>query len=51
MIRGKMMSYFVDCVAKGVEPVKNQTIDSVADTMKTVFAEEKSVVSGKAVKI
>ena len=45
------LKYFVDCVAKGVEPVKYQTIDSVADTMKTVFAEEKSVATGKAVKV
>ena len=45
------LKYFVGCVAKGVEPVKYQTIDSVSDTMKIVFAEEKSVASGKAVKI
>ena len=38
-------------VAKGVEPVRYQTLDSIADTMKIVFAEEKSVASGRAVKI
>ena len=45
------LRYFVDCVGKGVEPVKYQTIDSIADTMRIVFAEAKSVASGKAVKI
>jgi len=45
------LAYFVDCVRKGVRPVKYQTIDSVADTMKIVFAEEKSAKTRKAVKV
>jgi len=45
------LAYFVDCVRKGVKPEKYQTVDSVADTMKIVFAEEKSATSGKTVKI
>ena len=45
------LAYFVDCVRKGVKPEKYQTLASVADTMKIVFAEEKSVKSRKAVKI
>ena len=43
------LAYFVNCVAKGVQPDKYQTIDSVEDTMKMVFAEEKSVRTRKAV--
>ena len=43
--------YFVNCVAKGVKPEKYQTIDSVATTMKLVFAEEKSVKLGRTVKM
>ena len=45
------LAYFVDCVRKGVKPVKYQTIDSVADTMKIVFAEEKSAKTRKLVKV
>jgi len=45
------LAYFVDCVCKGVPPTKYQTLESVADTMKIVFAEEKSVQSRKAVKV
>ena len=45
------LDYFVGCVRKGVKPDKYQTVDSIADTMKIVFAEEKSVATGKAVKI
>jgi predicted dehydrogenase len=45
------LKYFVDCVSKGVKPEKYQTLDSVDDTMQIVFAEMKSVVSGKAVKV
>ena len=45
------LAYFVDCVRKGVKPTKYQTIDSVADTMKIVFAEEKSAKSRKTMKI
>ena len=45
------LKYFVDCVAKGVRPEKYQTIDSVADTMKLIFAEERSARTGKAVKL
>ena len=43
------LAYFTDCVRKGVKPEKYQTVDSVADTMKIVFAEEKSVASKKRV--
>jgi predicted dehydrogenase len=46
------LSYFVSCVAKGVKPEKYQTIESVADSMAIVFAEEKSVAAdGKKVKV
>ncbi len=45
------LAYFVNCVAKGVKPEKYQTIDSVENTMKLIFAEEKSAKSGKAVRI
>ena len=45
------LAYFVDCVRKGVKPEKYQTVDSVADTMKIIFAEEKSAKTRKAVKI
>ena len=45
------LAYFVSCVQKGVKPTKYQTIDSIADTMKIVFAEEKSAQSRKAVKL
>jgi len=37
------LAYFVDCVRKGCKPTKYQTIDSVADTMRIVFAEEKAI--------
>ena len=40
------LAYFVSCVAKGVKPEKYQTIDSIADSMAIVFAEEKSVAGG-----
>ena len=45
------LAYFVDCVRRGVKPVKYQTVDSIADTMKIVFAEEKSVKVKKAVRV
>jgi predicted dehydrogenase len=45
------LKYFVDCVAKGVAPDKYQTIDSVVETMKMVFAEAKSVKSGRKERI
>ena len=45
------LAYFVDCVRKGVKPTKYQTIDSIADTMKIIFAEEKSAKSRKTMKI
>ena len=45
------LKYFVDCVVKGVRPERYQTIDSVANTMKIVFAEEKSATLGRAVTI
>jgi len=37
------LAYFVDCVRKGVKPEKYQTLDSIADSMAIVFAEEKSI--------
>ena len=40
------LAYFVSCVAKGVRPEKYQTIDSIADSMAIVFAEEKSAAAG-----
>ena len=43
------LAYFVNCVAKGVKPDKYQTLASVEDTMKLVFAEEKSVTCGKRI--
>lgn len=45
------LAYFVDCVAKGVRPDKYQTIESVEQTMKIVFAEEKSVKTRKTVRL
>ena len=45
------LAYFVNCVAKGVQPDKYQTIDSVEDSMKMVFAEMKSIKTRKAVAI
>ena len=45
------LAYFVSCVAKGVKPVKYQTLASVADTMKLVFAEEKSVKGKRSVSL
>ena len=45
------LAYFVDCVRKGVKPTKYQTVDSIADTMKIIFAEEKSAKEGKCIKL
>ena len=45
------LSYFVKCVANGEKPEKYQTLGSVADTMRLIFAEEKSAKSGKAVRV
>ena len=45
------LSYFVSCVAKGVRPDKYQTIDSIADTMRLIFAEERSVKSRRPVRL
>ena len=45
------LAYFVDCVAKGVKPVKYQTVESVEDTMNLVFAELKSVKTGRPVSL
>ena len=45
------LAYFVNCVAKGVQPDKYQTIDSVEDSMKMVFAEMKSIKTRKSVAI
>lgn len=45
------LAYFVDCIRKGIRPTKYQTIDSIADTMKIIFAEEKSAKEGKCIKL
>ena len=45
------LAYFVDCVRKGVKPEKYQTLASVADTMKIVFAEEKSAKTRRSVRV
>ena len=45
------LAYFVNCVQKGVKPVKYQTVDSIATTMKMVFAEEKSVKARRAIRV
>ena len=45
------LAYFVSCIQKGVKPTKYQTVDSVATTMKMVFAEEKSVKVKKPVRV
>ena len=45
------LAYFTDCVRKGVSPDKYQSIEAVETSMKMVFAEEKSVASGKSVKL
>ena len=45
------LAYFVNCVQKGVKPTKYQTVDSIATTMKMVFAEEKSVKARRAVRV
>ena len=45
------LAYFVDCVRKGVKPTKYQTVDSVADTMKIVFAEAKSAKTRRSVRV
>ena len=45
------LAYFVSCVAKGVKPDRYQTVDSVADTMRLIFAEERSVKTGKPVRL
>ncbi len=45
------LAYFVDCVRKGTRPEKYQTLDSIDDTMKIIFAEEKSAKEGKCIKL
>ena len=45
------LSYFINCVAKGVKPEKYQTIDSVEKTMKLIFAEERSAKLARAVRL
>lgn len=45
------LAYFVNCVAKGVKPDKYQSLDSIVDTMKLVFAEERSVKTRKPVRL
>ena len=45
------LAYFVACVKKGVTPDKYQTIDSVETTMKMLFAEAKSIASGRKVSL
>lgn len=45
------LAYFVDCVRRGVNPDRYQTIDSVMDTMRMVFAEERSARTRRPVRI
>lgn len=45
------LDYFIDCVRKGVRPDRYQTIDSVLDTMRLIFAEERSVLTGKKTRV
>ena len=45
------LAYLVRCIQKGVRPEKYQTIDSVATTMKMVFAEGKSIRTRRAVRV
>ena len=45
------LAYFVDSVVKGVRPDKYQTLDSVADTMRLIFAEERSVATQRPVRL
>ena len=45
------LAYFVSCVQRGVKPTKYQTVDSIADTMRIVFAEEKSVKTRRTVRV
>ena len=45
------LAYFVDCVRRGARPEKFQTLPSVMDTMKLIFAEEKSVRTRRPVRV
>ena len=45
------LAYFIDCVRKGVSPVKYQTLDAIETSMKMVFAVDKAVATGKPVKL
>ena len=45
------LAYFVDCVVKGVPPERYQTLDSVADTMRLIFAEERSAATKRPVRL
>ena len=45
------LTYFVNCVAKGVRPDKYQTLDSIVDTMKLIFAEERSAKTHKTIRL
>jgi hypothetical protein len=45
------LTYFVNCVLKGVKPDKYQTLDSVEKTMKLIFAEARSVKTGKPIRL
>ena len=45
------LTYFIDCIKKGVKPEKYQTLDAIETSMKMIFAEEKSVATRKTVKL
>ena len=45
------LAYFTDCVRKGVKPEKYQTLAAIETSMKMIFAEERSVATGKSVKL
>ena len=45
------LNYFVKCLAENTPPVAYQTLESIADSHRIVFAEEKSVDSGKTVEV
>ena len=45
------LKYFVDSILKGKKPEKYQTVESVIDSMKIVFAEMKSIKEKKCIKL
>ncbi|MCQ2380104.1 MAG: Gfo/Idh/MocA family oxidoreductase [Victivallaceae bacterium] len=45
------LSYFVDCIERGVDPDKYQNIDEIADSYAMILAEEESVDTKKTVEV